>query len=161
MNKRPRIIRKKKLYVSGDLIKVRIPGVPGRHICIILQDDRRNGHLECIPVCNFTGTEVPPGEYAIDISKYNLPDRWFDEKKPESWIRCNDIDCVESYNVEGEEILSNIRTEYRDLWLEVCEATKNCPISEKLSKACDCKYDAIQRLIDEGVIDSVDCECAT
>lgn len=161
MGNRPRLVRKEKLYVAGDLIKAKIPGVPGSHICIILKDDRRNGHLECIPVCNFTGTEVKEGEYAIDIIKYNLPDSWFDKKKPESWIRCNDIDCIDSFEVESEEILGNIRNGFGPLWLEVCEAIKSCPIATKLDKACDCEYDVIQKQIDDGLIDPTNCGCAT
>ena len=161
LGKRPRLIRKQKLYVAGDLIKAKIPGVPGKHICIILKDDRRSGHIECIPVCNFTGTKVKSGEYAIDISKYELPDEWFDEKKANSWIRCNDIDCIESFDIEQEKILGNIRNDFNGLWLEVCEAIKNCPISPKLEVACDCEYDVIQKQIDEGLCQPIECGCAT
>jgi len=161
MGNRQKLIRKEKLYIAGDLIKAKIPGVLGYHICIILKDDRRNGHWECIPVCNFTGTEVPEGEYAIDVSKYDLPDEWFDKKKPQSWVRCNDIDCIESFDIEQEEVLVNIRKEYIELWLEVCEAVKSCPISVKLSKACDCEYKVIQKQIDEGLIKPINCGCAT
>jgi len=161
MGKRPRIVRREKLYQTGELYKVVLPNVPGTHICIILNEDNRNGHQECIPVCNFTGTKVPSGEYAIDISKYELPEEWFDEKKPSSWIRCNDIDCVDSYKVVSEEPLGNIKDDFPELWLDVCTATAACPISQKLSNACDCQYEVIERQMKDGLIPEMDCGCAT
>ena len=149
-------------FKIGDIVRARIPGTRGRHVCIILKDVTTNGHQECLPVCNFTGTKVASGgEYAIDVSKYKLPDNWFGTKKPNSWIRCNDIDCIKGTNIKNADKLGNIRDEYSALWKDVCQATANCAISSKLQHICDCEYEEIQTKIDEGEISNFNCGCNT
>lgn len=148
-------------FRSGDIVQAEIAGVPGKHICIILKDESASGHQECLPVCNFTGSEVSAGEYAIDVSKYDLPDEWFGNKKPDSWVRCNEIDCVWGTNIENAERLGNIRDKYSELWEDVCRATVNCPISSRLQNTCDCEYEEIQLQIEEGEISDFDCGCDT
>lgn len=161
MGNRKRTIQKKLTLRKGDIVNAHLPGVQGKHICIILNDEPQNGHIQCIPVCNFTGSKVSSGEYAIDISKYQLPDNWFKNKKPQSWIRCNEKDCLYSTNFVKKDILGNIRDSFKELWDEVCNSTLNCPISDRLKYACDCNYQAIQSKIDSGLINEPDCGCAT
>ncbi|AXE21171.1 hypothetical protein DR864_27255 [Runella rosea] len=146
---------------KGDLIRAVLPGVKGRHICIILEDESAdiNSHLTCIAVCNFTGSNIPEGEYAINISKYDLPDHWFEEKKADSWIRCNEKDCVKSYEVSGNDKLGNIRQAYPQLWDDVCKAVHSCPISERLKSACNCSFEEIDRKVKEGTAKPSDCGC--
>lgn len=157
--KRKRIVKPK--FSSGDILKAPLPGVPGLHICIILKDDTVNGHQECLPVCNMTGSYISEGEYAIDISKYELPNEWFENKKPNSWIRCNTIDCVYSANFEKAEILGNIRIDFPELWKDVCKATVNCEIADRLKDVCDCEYEEIQIEILNGNEEELDCGCET
>src|SRR5690625_4109441 len=130
-------------YRAGDLVKAEIPGVPGTHICIILDESDTNQHYRCVRVCNFTGSEIPEGEYAIDIRLHHLPNQWFGNKKPTSWIRCNrEIDCINSFDIVDHKVLGNIKDDYRDLWLEVCEKIKNCDISVNFNTVCECAFEA-------------------
>ena len=50
---RPRI--KKLNFKKGDVVKSALLGVPKKHICIILEDERSENHVKCISVCNLTG----------------------------------------------------------------------------------------------------------
>ena len=159
--KRKRTRTAKPKLSCGDILKAELPGVSGKHICIILKDDTTNGHQECLPVCNMTGSYIAEGEYAIDISKYDLPDEWFEKKKPDSWIRCNTKDCVWSINFEESDILGNIKNDYPELWNDVCKATVNCEIAERLNEICDCEYEEIQAEILNGNEEEFDCGCET
>ena len=159
--KRKRIRPNRPKLYCGDIIKAELPGVSGKHICIILKDDTTNGHQECLPVCNLTGTPVSPGEYEIDVSGYDLPDEWFETKKPTSWIRCNEKDCIWSVNFEETDVLGNIKNDFPYLWAEVCEATVNCDIADRLETACDCEYEEIRAEILDGNEEEFDCGCET
>jgi len=108
-----------------------------------------------------TGTPVSSGEYQIDIRNYNLPDEWFETKKPTSWIRCNERDCIWSVHFKEMDILGNIKKDYPALWREVCKATVNCDIAERLKDACDCEYEVIREEILNGNEDEFDCGCET
>jgi len=148
-------------FRSGDLIKAPLAGVKGLHVCIILKDDTNNGHQECLPVCNLTGSNVSPGEYAIDLTKHDLPDSWFDNKKPTSWLRCNRRDCIYAANLNEANILGNIKRDFSALWADVCRSTINCDIVERLSEACDCEYQEIREAIQSGDAEEYDCGCET
>src|SRR5690606_13593631 len=101
-------------YSAGDIVWARIPQVNEPHLCIILEntsEEESNGHNRCMHVCNFTGSEVEMGEYAIDIGNYDLPKHWFNKQKPNTWIRCNEIDCIYSYEIISD-VKGNIRKDY-------------------------------------------------
>jgi hypothetical protein len=150
-------IRKLK-FKCGDILNANIDSTKGMHICIILNDVNSFGHQTCVPICNLTGSEVvESGEFVIDISKYDLPDSWFKSKKPQSWIRCNVMDCIWSSNYKKAEKLGNIKDDFPELWSEVCEKTRFCTISERLKDVCDCEYEESKNEIDE---DS-ECDCET
>lgn len=69
--------RKKNMLKAGDVVKASFAGIPKSHICIILDDEPQNGHIKRLPICcNFTGSEIPLGEYSIDISEFDLLENW-------------------------------------------------------------------------------------
>lgn len=154
---RPRI--KKLNFKKGDVVKSALLGVPKKHICIILEDERSENHVKCISVCNLTSKPVPDGEYGIDVSKYKFPADWFEEKQPETWLRCNDVDCIYKHEISELQIVGNLLELYPELWSDVCLAVYNCPISEKLQNICDCDNDIIEKQIRHGIIDPEDCGC--
>ncbi|WP_406842993.1 hypothetical protein [Flavobacterium soyae] len=144
---------------AGDIVKAVLAGIPLSHVCIILEDEPKTGHVKCLPICNFTGSEVPPREYSIDISEFDLPNHWFEDKKPQTWLRCNEIDCVHSINVDRKNKLGNIIESFPLLWSKVCAAVHDCPIAEKLSKACDCDYKIFEKQIKLGKKEKSNCGC--
>lgn len=146
-------------FKKGDIVKSRLRGVPKKHICIILEDEPVNGHIKCISVCNLTSAPVPLGEYGIDISHYNLPEEWFDEKKPTTWLRCNEVDCIYSCEIEDSPILGNIVVEFPKLWTEVCSLVHNCPISYRLKSVCECDFEILDKQIELGLTEPNDCGC--
>jgi len=154
---RPRI--KKNGYRRGDVIRATLPGTLIPHICIILEDERPGEHVKCLPVCNLTGSRIPEDEYSIDISKYDLPNHWFEKKKTKTWLRCNEIDCVHILNINSEEKLGNILKLYPDLWGEVCLAARNCPIAKRLASSCECENEIIDLQIRSGKLEEPDCGC--
>ena len=148
-------------YKIGDLVKAYLPNNSKiKHICIILENENEFGHIKCLPVCNFTSKIGKKNyDYSIDISKFNLPEIWFENKKPESWIRCNDVDCIYNQQFSEKDILGNIRLEFPELWSEVCKSVMSCTISARLSHICDCEYEKINELIELGQIKIPDCGC--
>jgi uncharacterized protein YifN (PemK superfamily) len=146
-------------FKTGDLFKADLPGTKIKHICIILEDEPMNGHIKCLPVCNFTSKSGSIDDYSIDISHYNLPEEWFDNKQPESWIRCNALSCVFMTNFSKNDRLGNLEESFPELWKEVCNAVFNCPISDRLQNLCDCEYEEISHKIDMGLIAQPDCGC--
>ncbi len=159
---RKRIVSSQK-FKAGDIVKAEIPNTKGKHICIILENENSNGHQNCIHVCNFTGSPVIESkQYVIDISKHDLPKEWFENKKPTSWIRCNERDCIYAYNFENEVILGNIQTDYPDLWSEVCREMVKCPISDRLKIVCNCEEEKINNQNTEVSSDENNrCSCET
>lgn len=159
---RPRIKNKsgEYFYKIGDIIKGDLPGSKIKHICIILENEDKFGHVKCLPICNFTSKPGGKDDYSIDISKYPLPEHWFDKgAKTTNWIRCNEVDCVHNVKFSESDILGNIKLEFPELWKEVCEAVFSCKISKKLELICDCEYSEIQELIEKGEIPIPDCGC--
>jgi|GEM_PF-1899737 len=145
---------------KGDIVKAELAGVPLKHICIILEDNPTNGHIKCIPVCNITGSKPDSDDYFIDLSKYDLPEKWFDKKKTNSWLRCNEIDCLYKHSLSEEDVVGNILESFPELWSEVCEMVFNCPISARLEVACDCEFDIIKKKISLGKREAnSDCGC--
>ena len=148
-------------YKIGDLIKAELAGSKIKHICIILENEDNFGHIKCLPVCNFT-SKMGNGtsDYSIDISKYNLPNEWFENKQTESWIRCNETDCIYNMKFSEKDILGNILVQFPDLWSEVCKAVHFCDVvSTKLNQICDCEYEKTNNLIEQGIIETPDCGC--
>lgn len=160
MFKRPRISQNKK-YRAGDIVEGRLPSdsVGQSHICVILGDSEMNEHTKCIPVCNFTGSEPPPSGISVDISEYNLPDDWFKNKKPTSWIFCNMQDCIYA-SVQSERVLGNINDQFPDLWKKVCKATFSCPESTRLKSSCNCHFEEIVSAIENCEIEPPTCGCS-
>lgn len=158
MEKRPRI--QKKMYTKGDVVRGRLPSdeVGQSHVCIVLQDSTANGHTSCIPVCNFTGSEPIISGFSIDISNYELPENWFDKKKPTSWIFCNMQDCIRA-TLQAEEKLGNLPDQFPKLWEEVCHQAYSCAESERLQYACDCHFEEIKKAVVRGEIESPECNC--
>lgn len=155
--KRKRIIRQK--FKKGDVIKSALLGVPKKHVCIILEDEGAENHVKCISVCNLTGSVVPNDEYSIDVSQYEFPESWFDKKKHQTWLRCNEVDCVYKHDIENCNKVGNILELFPDLWSEVCRTAYNCPISKKLENICDCDYELIEKQIEFGLLEPEDCGC--
>jgi hypothetical protein len=151
--------RKKNMLKAGDVVRAKVAGIKGIHTCVILEDEPTTGHFKCLAFCNFTGSEVPLGEYSIDISEFELPDNWFDTKKPQTWLRCNAVDCVHSIEITKEHKLGNILVSFPKLWTKVCTAVHSCEISERLASACDCDYKIIEKEIKLEKRIKSDCGC--
>lgn len=147
-------------YKIGDILKADLQNTKIPHICIVLENEDNLGHIKCLPVCNITSKTGSTKDYSIDISKYDLPEEWFDKgKKTNSWIRCNEIDCIYNVTFSKAHILGNILIHFPELWKEVCQAVYSCRISEKLEKICDCVYEEITESIKNGEIALPDCGC--
>jgi hypothetical protein len=147
-------------YKMGDIIKADLPGTKIKHICVVLENEDSLGHVKCLPVCNFTTKQGSISDYSIDISKYQLPEHWFEKgTKTDSWIRCNEVDCIYNLNLSKADVLGNILIDYNDLWKEVCQAVYSCKVSTRLEKICDCEYDEINSAIEKGEIPIPDCGC--
>ena len=129
------------------------------HIYFILEDETDDNHVQCFSVCNLTGSPVPEGEHAFDLSQYDLPENWFEEKKPQTWLRCKDLECIHGLQITKH--LGNIIDSNPKLWGDVCRAFHSCRISEIFKEACDCEYDLLGRQIDLGLIEEEDCGCDT
>ncbi|TCN60141.1 hypothetical protein D0809_09415 [Flavobacterium circumlabens] len=151
-------LRKRKLK-RGDVVRAKIAGIPSIHTCIILEDETQNQHTRCLPICNFTGSIIPKGEYSIDISGFDLPESWFGLKKTDTWLRCNEIDCVYSLEIEEPGKIGNICKQFPKLWSHICEAIHSCAISLRLEQACDCDYKLIEKEISLGLKTKPDCGC--
>lgn len=161
MNLIPKIFRKRKpKFKRGDVVRATIAGTSNVHTCIILKDVIVGNHVDCLPVCNFTGSIIPEGQYSIDVSEIQFPESWFGKVKNQTWLRCNEIDCIYNFDIQGEKV-GNIIDLYPQLWSRVCEAVHSCPVSEKLQQACDCDYKIIEKEIDLGKRAKSKCGCKT
>lgn len=150
-------IKPKKLK-QGDIVRAIDAGVKGEHIYFILEDQKDDdNHVQCFSVCNLTGSKTPKGEHAFDLSEYNLPDSWFKIKKPQTWLRCKDVECIHKLQIT--EQLGNIIQSQPKLWSDVCRAFHSCRISEKFKDACDCEYEIIEKEISLGLAEEEDCGC--
>jgi hypothetical protein len=160
---RKRITRETNIYKFkvGDLVKGYLPDSTERkHICIILEKENEFGHIPCIPVCNFTSKKGKiETEFSIDISKYDLPTSWFENKKPESWLRCRDKDCLYNQKFTINDILGNILEDFPELWKSICLNVISCPNAEKFNRICECEYEKTNELIKLGEIKKPDCGC--
>jgi hypothetical protein len=151
-------IKSKKLQ-KGDVVRASESGIKGDHIYFILEDEAEGNHVQCLPVCNLTGSIISEGEHSFDLSQYNLPEAWFKTKKPKTWLRCKDVACI--YKLQVIEEFGNIIESQPKLWSDVCRAFYNCPISEKFKNVCDCEFEIIDREISLGLSDAEDCGCET
>ncbi|MEP7110655.1 MAG: hypothetical protein ABI760_21865 [Ferruginibacter sp.] len=145
-----------KYFRAGDVIWADSTGK--YHLTIILEDQTDDNHQECIPICNFSGTE--PHEhlnYVIPIGTYNLPDTWWtkhDQAKPENWIICQPKDCIKAFDYSPESVVGNLKEDCPVLYVFLCEKTKNCKIAPRLKKFCDCDSNELDEAFDDS-----DCEC--
>ncbi|TRW97176.1 hypothetical protein [Flavobacterium gawalongense] len=151
-------IKPKKLR-KGDVVRAIDAGVKWEHIYFILEDQTEGNHVQCFSVCNLTGSKIPKGEHAFELSEYDLPEVWFKTKKPQTWLRCKDIECIRKLQIIEE--LGNIIESHPKLWSDICRAFHSCRISEKFKNACDCEYEIIQREINLELYKEEDCECET
>ena len=157
MGTRPRI--KSRKLKKGDVVRALDAGVKLEHIYFILEDQREDNHVQCFSVCNLTGSKIPKGEHSFELSKYDLPDSWFKTKKPQTWLRCKDVECIHKLQITEE--LGNIITSHPKLWNDVCRAFYSCQISEKFKDACDCEFKIIEKKINLGLAVEEDCGCGS
>ena len=123
-----------------------------------LEKENEFGHIPCIPVCNFTSKKGDNKiESSINISKYDLPKTWFENKKPELWLRCRDKDCLFNQKFSKDDILGNILGDFPNLWKAICLSVISCPISERLNQICDCEYEKTNEIVKQGEIEKPDC----
>jgi hypothetical protein len=153
-----RIIKYK--YKMGDIIKADLLGTKIKHICVVLENENNLGHVKCLSVCNFTSKQGSISDYSINIAKYQLPEHWFEKgTKADSWIRCNEVDCIYNLNLSEADVLGNILVDYNDLWKEVCLSVCSCKVPSRLEKICDCEYEEINSAIKKSEIPIPDCGC--
>lgn len=128
------------------------------HLTIILEDHTHDNHQECIPFCNFSGTE-PNNKlnYIIPINDYKLPEHWWtraNQAKPRNWIICQPKDCIKAKDYSAEAVVGNIKDECPELFNLICDKTQNCLIAPRLKNLCDCENE------NEIVVDDDEkCEC--
>jgi len=153
--RRKRIPRQEK-FKAGDVFWADVTN--GYHLTIILDDHTLDNHQECIPICNFSGTE--PGnhlEYVIPIGSYKLPDKLWtrvNQEKPANWIICQQKDCIKAKDYHSGAVILNIKNECPELFDIICEKTRNCRIAPRLKNFCGCEEE--EEII---VVNDEYCEC--
>ncbi len=145
-----------KKFKAGDVFWADVTN--GYHLIIILDDHSVNNHQECIPICNFSGTEPHDNlHYVIPIGSYILPNEWWTkhgQSKPQNWIICQPKDCIKAKEYSAELVVGNIRTDCPQLFTLLCNKTRNCIIAPRLNSLCNCEGD--NEII---IIDDNECEC--
>lgn len=132
---------RKKNYIrklkEGDLIKTELSGVPGIHVCMILEDERAGKLVKCLPICNFTSNPPKNMDIAIDVSDYNLPEEYFNLKKSTSWLICKENLC--SYPSSDYIYLDNLLINHPKLWEKICNASSKWESNKILTSVCKCE----------------------
>lgn len=122
---------------KGDLIRTALTGVPGIHVCIILEDEGNTNLIKCLPICNFTSNPPENADIVIDVSEYDLPDTYFNKKKTTSWLICKENLCT--YSSIEYTYLDNLLIKHPKLWETICSASRDWKSNNALTSICDCE----------------------
>lgn len=141
---------------TGDIVRAQRPWDSQEHVWIIFETSI-SADKECVRAFNLTGSPAPEGEKMIEIAKKDIPDNFFPIKKPRTFARINDGDCLLLEDVT--EHLGVAKTVCPGILDEVCQQTYSCDVSSELHKLCDCEYGIIERKVELNQIVPPPCDC--
>lgn len=128
--------------VRGDVIRGLIPK-KGEHTVIILSDYSPDEHMKCINACSFSSNpSLKKDNRNIELDGVEIPDYFFDIKKPISYLRIDELPCLKKFEIR--EYKGNLKS-HTKLWKKICTSISNVSAlaTQELDGMCSCScFDA-------------------
>ncbi|GGH55935.1 hypothetical protein GCM10007423_64000 [Dyadobacter endophyticus] len=105
---------------------------------------------------NLTGSES--GANLLEVTGYPFDENWFKERKPRTWVRCDETDCI--YETDIIELLGNVHFKDQHLWDTICDGYYACDIPDAIKCGCKTEHELTKKLVAAAKVSEPSCSCS-